>query len=219
MTFPKKGCWTHRLTRNIPHDSVPQEWQHRQGHWWRSPRRSSLLCKPVSSSASVVSVASLSAPALGYYILHGCHSLSRGHQGELLKGTWVEAMGKGGMLLHTVTRILWSDLAPDVTFFVFPHFLDFSARPSWNKHGESVWNWFSIGKDYAKNLWLLHQKQADGIRWRLFMHVKLLGYLTQHPLRPDRSRNKNTLRVKTLCGRRQSSTQWMFCRENVIQLR
>lgn len=46
MTFPKKGCWTQRLPRNIPHDSVLQEWQHRQGHWWRSFNRYSLVVTP-----------------------------------------------------------------------------------------------------------------------------------------------------------------------------
>lgn len=46
MTFPKKGCWTKRLPRNIPHDSVLQEWQHRQGHWWRSFNRYSLVVTP-----------------------------------------------------------------------------------------------------------------------------------------------------------------------------
>lgn len=43
MTFPKKGRWTQSLPRDIPHDSVLQEWQNRQGQWWRSPNRYSLL--------------------------------------------------------------------------------------------------------------------------------------------------------------------------------
>lgn len=122
MTFPKKGCWTHRLARNIPHDSVQQEWQHRQGHWWRSPHRYSLLA--TLPLLCLCHVASLPMPSLGFYIVPGCHSLSRGHKGVLLKGAWAVVMGKGYMLLsRKLAHFLGSEVTPDA---MFPRWLDLS---------------------------------------------------------------------------------------------